>query len=74
MLPSYKRNAEIVFGDCTRTEELILDTFKTEFHMKFLWGSRGATAPAHERHTKFEKILTVLADKHCTENNEGTPV
>lgn len=74
MVPTYRRNAEIVLGDSTRTEELILDTFKTEFHMKFLWGSRGALAPAAERHSKFEQILTVMANKFNAEEDVGTPV
>lgn len=74
IVSTYRRNAEIVFGDCARTEELILDTFKTEFHMKFLWGSRGALVTAHERHCKFEQILTVMADRIVSEVNQGTPV
>lgn len=61
---TYQRNAEIVLGEA-RIEELTLDVFKTEFLMKFLWGSRGASAPRAERHAKFEQILDVMADKYC---------
>lgn len=72
---TYRRNAEIVLGDCSRNEELIIDTFKTEFHMKFLWGSRGAMSPAVDRHHKFEQILTVLANTYCNSDEDvGTPV
>lgn len=42
--------------------------------MKFLWGSRGALAPAAERHSKFEQILTVMANKFNAEEDVGTPV
>lgn len=39
--------------------------FRTEFHMKFLWGSKGSLAPAIERHTKLEQILSLMAEKFC---------
>ncbi|XP_074027114.1 breast cancer anti-estrogen resistance protein 3 homolog isoform X2 [Leptinotarsa decemlineata] len=67
--PTYQRNAEIVLGEA-RMDELTLDMFRTEFHLKFLWGSRGAFAPAYERHTKFEQVLTVMAEKYCIPRNE----
>lgn len=38
---------------------------RTEFHVKFLWGSSGATAKAEDRHNKLEKVLTLMADKFC---------
>lgn len=60
----YQRNAEIVSGEA-RMDELTLDMFKTEFHLKFLWGSKGACARAPERHAKFEQVLTVMAEKYC---------
>lgn len=62
MLPSYRRNAEIILGDC-KIDELILDMFRTEFHLKFLWGSRGAAVCSTERHAKFEQVLTVMSQK-----------
>jgi hypothetical protein len=61
---SYQRNAEIVLGEA-RMEELTVDMFRTEFQMKFLWGSRGAFAPADDRHSKFEQVLSAIADKYC---------
>ncbi|XP_008200850.1 breast cancer anti-estrogen resistance protein 3 homolog isoform X4 [Tribolium castaneum] len=62
---SYQRNAEIVLGEA-RMEELTLDMFRTEFQMKFLWGSRGTFVPADERHSKFEQVLSAIADKYCS--------
>lgn len=73
-LSLFKRNAEIILGDTVRTEELVLDAFRTEFHLKFLWGSRGAHAAATERHMKFEQVLKVLADKYSTQPVIGTSV
>lgn len=61
---TFQRNAEIVLGEA-RMEELTVDLFKTEFHLKFLWGSRGAFVDAGERHSKFEQVLNVMADKYC---------
>lgn len=68
--PTYQRNAEIVLGEA-RMDELTLDMFKTEFLLKFLWGSRGAFAPANERHLKFEQVLTVMAEKYCNLKNDS---
>lgn len=67
---TYQRNAEIVLGEA-RIEELTLDMFKTEFLMKFLWGSRGALAPTAERHAKFEQILDVMAEKYCNVRDDS---
>ncbi|XP_018575403.1 breast cancer anti-estrogen resistance protein 3 homolog [Anoplophora glabripennis] len=69
LIPTYQRNAEIVLSEA-RLDELTLDMFKTEFQLKFLWGSRGAFASANERHTKFEQVLTVMAEKYCNLKSE----
>lgn len=37
--------------------------------MRFLWGSKGAMAPAVERHTKLEQILSIMAEKFCGGSN-----
>lgn len=73
-IPLYKRNAEIILGDTSRTDELMLDAFRTEFHLKFLWGSRGAHVESVERHFKFEQVLKVLADKYSESAQIGTSV
>uniref|UniRef100_A0A1Y1MWI1 SH2 domain-containing protein n=3 Tax=Photinus pyralis TaxID=7054 RepID=A0A1Y1MWI1_PHOPY len=62
-LPTFQRNAEIVLAEA-RMEDLTLDMFKTEFQMKFLWGSRGAFAPAVDRFAKFEQVLDVMVEKY----------
>ncbi|XP_070855357.1 SH2 domain-containing protein 3C isoform X5 [Drosophila suzukii] len=63
----YRKNAKIILEDAIpRLDELLSDAFRTEFHVKFLWGSSGANAKAEDRHSKLEKVLTLMADKFCT--------
>ncbi|EDX03893.1 GD22611 [Drosophila simulans] len=65
-LELYRKNAKIILEDASpRLDELLADAFRTEFHVKFLWGSSGATAKAEDRHNKLEKVLTLMADKFC---------
>lgn len=59
---TYKRNGEIALEN-TNYEELILTVFRTEFHLKFLWGSKGSKVGSQERHNKFEQVLTALSDR-----------
>lgn len=55
-----------------QVDDLLLDMFRTEFHLKFLWGSRGASVSANDRHSKFEQVLTVMSEK-CEAPPETTP-
>ncbi|CAL7935948.1 unnamed protein product [Xylocopa violacea] len=61
-LALFRRNAEIVL-EGSRSDELLSDAFRTEFHIKFLWGSRGATVAPEERHLKFTQVLDAMFDK-----------
>ncbi|XP_076670326.1 breast cancer anti-estrogen resistance protein 3 homolog isoform X2 [Andrena cerasifolii] len=61
-LTLFRRNAEIVL-EGSRSDELLSDAFRTEFHIKFLWGSRGATVAPEERHLKFTQVLDAMYDK-----------
>ncbi len=79
-LATFKRNSEIVLADA-KVDDLLLDMFRTEFHLKFLWGSRGAIVESAERHSKFEQVLNVMSEKcenmeNCIvqETNFGTSV
>ncbi|XP_017858305.1 PREDICTED: breast cancer anti-estrogen resistance protein 3 homolog isoform X2 [Drosophila arizonae] len=66
-LDLYRKNAKIIMEEAsTRLDELLADAFRTEFHVKFLWGSSGATAKPEDRHGKLEKVLTLMADKFCS--------
>ncbi|XP_015915187.2 breast cancer anti-estrogen resistance protein 3 homolog [Parasteatoda tepidariorum] len=60
--PMYKRNSEIVL-EHIKYDDLMLDMFRTEFHMKFLWGSKGSHVSAKERYLKFMQVLNVMSDR-----------
>jgi len=60
----YQKNAELAFRHITNFEDLLLDLFRTEFHIKLLWGNNGIqNYPSNfeERHAKFSKVLSALA-------------
>lgn len=59
---TYRRNGEIVL-DNVKYDNSILDMFKTEFHLKFLWGNKGANVAAVERYTKFDQVLQVMSER-----------
>lgn len=47
---------------------------RTEFHIKFLWGCKGAFVAGEERHLKFEQVLGMMADKLANQNEFLTSV
>jgi len=59
---TYRRNAEIVVGE-SKTDDLLMDAFRTEFHLKFLWGSRGAGVATAHRHAKFLQVVSAMSEK-----------
>uniref|UniRef100_A0A1I8M4R1 Breast cancer anti-estrogen resistance protein 3 homolog n=1 Tax=Musca domestica TaxID=7370 RepID=A0A1I8M4R1_MUSDO len=72
-LKLYRKNAKIMLEESiSRMDELLSDAFRTEFHIKFLWGSKGATATADDRHSKLEKVLALMADKFCNADTNGS--
>lgn len=48
----------------------LLEIFSTEFHLRFLWGSKGATVESAERYRKFEQLLTLMAERCSGEFSE----
>ncbi|KAI9576487.1 hypothetical protein GQX74_009544 [Glossina fuscipes] len=65
-LKLYRKNSKIILEESSsRMDELLSDAFRTEFHIKFLWGSKGATASVNDRHTKLEKVLALMTNKFC---------
>ena len=65
-IANYKINADqtlpLPLGSADDSEDpLIADLFRTELHLRLLWGSSGSLAPAEERHAKFEKVIGALA-------------
>ncbi|KAM7353647.1 breast cancer anti-estrogen resistance protein 3 homolog isoform 2-T3 [Cochliomyia hominivorax] len=72
-LKLYRKNSKMILEESiSRLDELLSDAFRTEFHIKFLWGSKGATATADDRHSKLEKVLALMADKFCSADNGST--
>ena len=41
----------------------LLEVFSTEFQMRLLWGSQGASSSQARRYEKFDKVLTALSHK-----------
>ncbi|KAG7172775.1 Breast cancer anti-estrogen resistance protein 3-like [Homarus americanus] len=62
-LTLYRRNAEHILPDSNTLDDLTLDMFRTEFHLKFLWGSKGAVADSEERHAKFQQVVSTLSER-----------
>ncbi|XP_054714862.1 SH2 domain-containing protein 3C-like isoform X2 [Uloborus diversus] len=60
--PMYKRNSEIVLENI-KYDDLMLDVFRTEFHLRFLWGSKGCHVVAKERYSKFDQVLNVMSER-----------
>lgn len=56
------------------TNQEVLDIFRTELHLKLLWGSKGANVSRIDRHTKFDRLLTVLSEKAERTGDDGTAV
>ncbi|KAK3591467.1 hypothetical protein CHS0354_033465 [Potamilus streckersoni] len=69
----YKNFAKKVIGNL-QTEPEKLEMFQTEFHLRFLWGSRGVGAEQVERHNKFSQLLTVYSEKMEPPGYDGTAV
>lgn len=58
----YKRNSEIAL-EGTKFDDQLLDVFHTEFHLRFLWGSRGAIVASTERFAKLDQVLNVMSER-----------
>lgn len=61
-LPVYLRNSRKALQEF-QFDSVLMDVFRTEFHAKFLWGSRGASADRDQRYNKFEQVLKVFSEK-----------
>uniref|UniRef100_A0A8C9S1H3 BCAR3 adaptor protein, NSP family member n=1 Tax=Scleropages formosus TaxID=113540 RepID=A0A8C9S1H3_SCLFO len=58
----YATNAQRILQDFQPNEDM-LEIFRTDFQLRLLWGSRGATVNQTERYDKFKLILTALSRK-----------
>ncbi|XP_037625424.1 breast cancer anti-estrogen resistance protein 3 isoform X2 [Sebastes umbrosus] len=59
---SYTANAQKLLQGFPCDEDL-LEVFKTDFQLRLLWGSRGASVNQSDRYNKFNLILTALSRK-----------
>uniref|UniRef100_A0A3Q2XUB3 BCAR3 adaptor protein, NSP family member n=1 Tax=Hippocampus comes TaxID=109280 RepID=A0A3Q2XUB3_HIPCM len=59
---SYTENAQRIMHGFQCDEDL-LEVFKTDFQLRLLWGSRGASVNQSDRYSKFNLILTALSRK-----------
>lgn len=50
------------------------DIFRTEFHMRICWGSKGVVAGREERQMKFDQLLTALSNRTESPEDDGTAV
>ncbi|XP_006834856.1 PREDICTED: SH2 domain-containing protein 3C isoform X1 [Chrysochloris asiatica] len=58
----YHTNAEVKLQGFQARPEL-LEVFSTEFQMRLLWGSQGASNSQARRYEKFDKVLSALSHK-----------
>ena len=54
------------------------DMFRTETHLRLMWGAKGALVGAASRYAKFDEVLTVLSErlepeKSVAPNRETSP-
>lgn len=63
----FKRNARTVIQVMSQLgpllDPVLLELFKTEFHINFLWGERGALTTPNQRYARLTDILTTMAAK-----------
>ena len=50
-------------------DDLTLDMFRTEFHLRFLWGSKRACSSSRERHEQLSQVFDALFHKILSESS-----
>lgn len=58
----YMRNSRKALEQLSM-DDALADIFRTEFHLRFLWGNRGVSADSQQRYTKFEQVLNLLSER-----------
>ncbi|VVC89117.1 unnamed protein product [Leptidea sinapis] len=63
----FKRNARTVVQEMSSLgptlDPTLLELFRSEFHINFLWGERGALTTPNQRFARLTDILTAMASK-----------
>lgn len=66
-IDTFKRNARTVVQEMSSLgpmlDPILLELFRTEFHINFLWGERGALTSPNQRFARLTDILTAMATK-----------
>lgn len=58
-----KRMAKVFDSETDTTlTEFSTVFFRSEFHMKFLWGAKGAFVDSIERYLKFDKLISLMVE------------
>ena len=58
----FRINADIKLQKFVANED-VTDMCRTDFHLRLLWGSKGALVNRGERYRKFERVLTAMSEK-----------
>lgn len=71
----FKRNARTVVQEMSSLGPILdpklLELFKTEFHINFMWGERGALTTPNQRFVRLTDILTNMANKLASQLPES---
>ncbi|GIX74533.1 breast cancer anti-estrogen resistance protein 3 homolog [Caerostris darwini] len=67
-IPVFKKNGEMSLQSL-KYQDILLDVFNTEFHLRMLWGYRGCDVCSEQRHTIFQKVVHSLYNKCTAVNN-----
>ncbi|GBP98244.1 SH2 domain-containing protein 3C [Eumeta japonica] len=63
----FKRNARTVIQEMSSLgsvlDPTLLELFRTEFHINFLWGERGALTTSNQRFARLTDVLNSMAHK-----------
>ncbi|XP_049886333.1 breast cancer anti-estrogen resistance protein 3 homolog [Pectinophora gossypiella] len=74
----FKRNARTVVQEMSSLgptlDPTLLELFRTEFHINFLWGERGALTTPNQRFARLTDILTAMANKLAVQPLEDQEV
>ncbi|GFS78327.1 breast cancer anti-estrogen resistance protein 3 homolog [Nephila pilipes] len=61
-VPVFRKNGEMSLKS-VKFEDVILDIFHTDFHLRMLWGYRGSAVCSEQRHVIFQKVVHSLYNK-----------
>ncbi|XP_055934121.1 breast cancer anti-estrogen resistance protein 3 homolog [Argiope bruennichi] len=67
-VPVFKKNGEMSLRSI-KFQDVILDVFNTEFHLRLLWGYRGSVVGSEQRHTIFQKVVNSLYNRCIATEN-----